>query len=175
MPQPKISIIAAMGNGSKFPRVIGKENKLLWHIPEDLKRFKSLTNGHSVIMGRKTFESIIAILGKPLPNRTNIVVTRNLDWKYEGALSATSIEEAIELARHKPGSDEIFIGGGAEIYTQALKYADRLYLTLVEDDVEGDSFFPPYEHQFKRCSYPEERDHNGLKYTWIDLERDSTR
>lgn len=166
-----ISIVVALGNGRKHNRVLGKENKLLWHIPDDLKRFKRLTLGHPIIMGRKTFESILSYLGKPLPNRTNIVLTRDERWNYDGTLRAASIEEAIELAKQQPGSDEIFIGGGGQIYADALPLVDKLYLTLIEDEKEGDSFFPPYEEEFTRVVFEEERKHNGLPYRWIDLER----
>ncbi len=161
-----ISIIAAMGNG----RVIGKDNTLLWHIPDDLKRFKALTLGHPVIMGRKTFESIVAVLGKALPGRTNIVVTRDVDWKYEGALVAHSLEDAIAQAK-EIDSDEIFIGGGAQLYAQALPHTNRLYLTLIDDDKDGDAYFPEYEQQFMRKISEESREWNGVHYTWIDLER----
>lgn len=139
-----VSIIAAMGKN----RAIGKNNRLLWHIPEDLKRFKRLTQGHPVIMGRKTFESILASLGKPLPGRTNIVVTHNAAWNYPGVISAPSIEEALARATEL-NSGEIFIIGGAQIYEQALPFADKLYLTLIDDEKDGDSFFPPYENNFK--------------------------
>ena len=126
-----ISIIVAVAANN----VIGGENKLLWHIKEDLQRFKTLTSGHAVVMGRKTWES----LGRPLPNRTNIVITRNPDYKPDGALVAQSLEAAIELAK---GDDEIFVIGGGEIYRQAMSIADRLYITHVECSYEGDTTFP---------------------------------
>lgn len=169
--QPKISMIAAIGNGPLHKRVLGKGNQLLWHIPEDLKRFKLITGGHPVVMGRKTFESIVASLGKPLPGRTNIVVTRDKEWSYEGVRAVYSIEEALELARNMPGSGEIFIIGGGEIYAQGLRYADKLYLTLIDDDKEGDVYFPEYEHVFKKRVHIDVGEHNGLSFTWIDLER----
>lgn len=162
-----ISIVAAIGRN----RVLGKDNHLLWRIPDDLKRFKQLTLGHPIIMGRKTFESILATLGKPLPGRTNIVVTRDVSWNHEGAIAALSIEEAIEKAKEAPGAGEIFIGGGGEIYRQALPLVDKLYLTLIEDDKEGDSFFPAYENEFTKVIFQEAHAHEGLKYTWVDLER----
>jgi dihydrofolate reductase len=163
----QVSAIAAIGR----KRVLGKDNELLWHIPDDLKRFKQLTLGHPVIMGRKTFESILASLGKPLPGRANIVVTRDVAWKHEGAIAAASIEDAIMKAAKEPGSDEIFIGGGGEIYRQALPFIDKLYLTLIEDDKEGDSFFPEYESEFAKVVADEAREYEGLKYRWVDLER----
>lgn len=136
-----ISIIAAI---QKNNRGLGNENQLSYRIPDDLKRFKALTTGHPIIMGRKTFESI----GRPLPNRTNIVVTRSTDWKHEGVTIASSIEEAIEIAK-KIENDEIFIVGGGQIYTQALPLGDRLYLTLIDGDEKADTFFPEYESLFK--------------------------
>ncbi len=126
-----ISIIAAIANNN----VLGKNNKLIWHLPADLKRFKKITSGHCVIMGRKTFES----LGKPLPNRTNIIVTRNKNFKAEGCFIAHSIADALFLAK---ADEHPFILGGANIYQQALAYADILDLTLVHHDFEGDVFFP---------------------------------
>ncbi len=167
-----VSMIGAMGMGRLRNRVLGKDNKLIWHIPEDLKRFRSMTNGHPCIMGRLTFESIVAVIGKPLPNRTNIVITRDKDWNEEGAFSVVSMEEAIELAKLKPGNDEIFIIGGGQIYTLGLPYADKLYLTLVEDEKEGDSYFPEYERQFTKKTFEEEHEWNGIKYTWVDFERE---
>lgn len=162
-----INIVAAIGRS----RVLGKDNRLLWHIPDDLKRFKALTLGHPVIMGRKTFESILASLGKPLPGRMNIVVTRDASWQHEGAVTATSIEDAIEKAKAAPGGEEIIVGGGGEIYRQALPFVDKLYLTLIEDDKEGDSFFPEYEDAFKKVVADESREYEGLQYRWLDLER----
>lgn len=162
-----ISMIAAIGKN----RELGKGNELLWHIPEDLKRFRSLTNGHPCIMGRKTFESIVSIIKKPLPNRTNIVVTRDGNWKYEGVLSVNSIEDAIQLAKRKPGGEEVFIIGGGQIYDLGLSYADKLYLTLIEDTKDADSFFPEYAGVFKKKVYEEAGEWNGLKYTWLDLVR----
>ena len=128
-----ISLIAAMARN----RVIGKDGKLPWRIPEDLKRFKKLTTGHCVVMGRKTFDSI----GKPLPNRTNIVITRDKSWRADGVVVAHSLDEALGLA----SGDEVFVIGGGEIYAAALPKASKLYLTLVEGQWEGDAFFPEYD------------------------------
>jgi dihydrofolate reductase len=130
-----ISIIAAVAQNG----VIGSENRLLWHISEDLKRFKAITSGHPVIMGRKTFES----LGRALPNRTNIVVTRNPHYFAEGVTVADSLGEAIGMF---PAEEEVFIIGGAEIYRQAMELADRLYLTEVCRDYAGDTLFPEWDH-----------------------------
>jgi dihydrofolate reductase len=156
-----VSIIAAIGTG----RTLGKSNDLLWRIPDDLKRFRTLTTGHPLVMGRKTFESI----GKPLPNRTSIVVTRDPAWQHEGVLTAGSIEEAIEKAR---GLDhEVFVIGGGQIYEQALPFTDRLCLTLIDDTREADIYFPAYEETFTKVTFHEDREHEGLKYKWVDLER----
>lgn len=126
-----ISLIAAIGKNNE----LGKDNQLLWHLPDDLKRFKELTTGHTIVMGRKTFESI----GKPLPNRRNIVITRDTSYKKEGVEVIHSLEEVENLP------EEIFIIGGGEIYAQALPFADRLYLTQVDTTLDADTFFPPFE------------------------------
>ena len=156
-------MIAAIGVG----RTLGKSNDLLWRIPDDLKRFKALTTGHPVVMGRKTFESIG---GKPLPNRTNIVITRDPNWSADGATIASSIEEAI--AKAKDIGREVFIMGGGQIYTQALPYADCLHLTLVDATKDADIYFPEYEKEFTKITFHEDREHEGLKYKWVDLERE---
>ena len=132
-----VSIIVAVAqNGT-----IGDKNSLLWHIKEDMRFFRTTTSGHAVIMGRKTFESLGS---KPLPKRTNIVITRQ-DVEFEGALTAHSLQEAIAMAE---GDEEIFIIGGAQIYAQALECADRLYLTLVEKEYEGDTSFPEIDYRY---------------------------
>lgn len=152
-------------------RELGLDGKLLWHIPDDLKRFKALTLGHPLIMGRKTFESILGYTqGKPLPGRTNIVVTRDATWMYDGVIIASSLEEAIAKGRELDET-EVHIGGGQQIYEQALPLIDKLYLTLVEDEKKADSFFPPYEHIFTKKVFEEKREWNGLNYSWVDLER----
>lgn len=158
----KISLIAAISTNN----VIGRDNKIPWHISEDFKRFKSLTMGHPIIMGRKTFESI----GKPLPGRTNIVITRDENYSPEGAEVVHSIDEAVELAKTKEGSDEIFIIGGGQIYSQSMDLADKLYLTIVEQEVEGDIFFPDYS-DFNKVTFEQEGESEGLKYKFIDLEK----
>jgi dihydrofolate reductase len=129
-----LSIIVAMARN----RTIGINNTLPWRCPEDLKHFKALTMGHHMIMGRKTFDSI----GKPLPGRTTVVVTRNSDLSIEGCLVAHSLQEAIELCA---GDAEVFIVGGAELYGQALNIADTLYITEIQQEVEGDAFFPEFD------------------------------
>ena len=122
---PPIVIVAGMAHKT---RAIGMKNNLLWHVPADMKRFKQLTWGHPVIMGRKTFESVLEILGKPLPGRTNIVVTRDTNYQPDSAKVAHSLEEALDIARTE-NPTEIHLGGGAEIYRQALPFVSRLYVT----------------------------------------------
>lgn len=159
-----ISIIAAIGRN----RELGKGNDLLWKIPDDLKRFKEKTRGHPIIMGRKTFDSI----GRPLPGRTNIVITRDAKWQSEGALIAESLDEALGMAAFAEGGEETFIIGGAQIYALALPHADTLYLTLIDaESRDADVFFPAYEHLFKKEVAREEREWEGLKYAWVDIEK----
>ena len=162
----QVSIIAALGEG----RVLGKENKLLWHIPEDLRRFKELTRGHPVIMCRKTFDSIVGYLKGPLPERTNIVITSQKEWSYPGVLVAHSVKDAITLGKML-GEGEVFIAGGEKVYAQALPLVDRLYLTLIEENKEGDVYFPRYEHMFTTELSRTVGEHNGVQYQWVDLER----
>ena len=131
-----ISIIAAMGRN----RAIGYQNTLPWRLPTDLQRFKQLTLGHHMIMGRKTFESI----GRPLPGRTSIIITRKKDFQAEGCFIAHSLDAAIALAKSR-GEQEAFIIGGAEIYAQALSKSDRMYLTMVEAEPEAEAFFPAFD------------------------------
>ncbi len=160
-----ISIIAAI---SKNSRALGKGNDLIWKIPDDLKRFKALTTGHPIIMGRKTYESI----GRLLPNRTNIIVTRNGDYKAEGCVVVTSIEDAIRAARQRPGgSEEIFLIGGGDLYKQALPLVDRLYMTLIDAEAPADIFFPPYETEFTKVIERDPKQFGDLKYEWVTLER----
>jgi dihydrofolate reductase len=163
MERPVISIIAALGRH----RELGMKNELLWRIPDDLKRFKTLTMGHAIIMGGNTFLSI----GKPLPGRTNIVATRVPLPHHEGAIVVSSMEDAITEAKAVE-EEEIFVIGGAQIYAAALPFADVLHLTLIDDEKEGDVFFPPYEDQFTKKTSEESGEWNGLKYRWVDLERE---
>lgn len=168
MKKPRICIVVAIGRN----RELGEGGKLLWHIPDDLKRFKALTRGHPIIFGRKTFESVLGYnKGKPLPERTNIVVTRDQNYAYEGALIANSLEQAIEMTS-KTDPEEIHIGGGAQLYQQVLPMTDKLFLTLIDDEKPADTFFPPYEDQFTQKTFEEEREWNDLKYKWVDLERE---
>lgn len=159
----KVSIIAAIGKN----RELGKDNKLLWHIPEDFKRFKTLTSGHPIIMGRKTWDSLPF---KPLPNRTNIIVTRDKQKAISGATLANSIEEALRLATLAQGNDECFVIGGGQIYEQAIGLVDKLYLTIVNGDFNADTFFPNYS-DFKKVVFEKEGESDTIKYNFIELEK----
>jgi dihydrofolate reductase len=128
-----ISLIIAIANNN----VIGKDNQLIWRLSDDLKNFKRITSGHSILMGRKTFDSI----GRPLPKRHNIVITRSKELFYEGCLMAYGLNEALEIAEQLDGNEEIFIIGGANIYLQALPLVSKVYLTRVDTEPEGDAFF----------------------------------
>lgn len=140
MPRPEIVLIAAIAEKN---RVIGKDGKLPWYISQDLKRFKRLSIGHPVVMGRKTFESILQRLGKPLPERRNIVLTSNRSFHYPEVETFGSIEAALEALSDEP---MVFIIGGESVYEKTFRLADRLELTIVEGDYEGDAFFPAYQH-----------------------------
>lgn len=161
MKKPIFSIICAIGEN----RAIGKNNQLLWHIPEDFKYFKEKTSGHVIIMGQKTYESI----GKPLPNRTTIVITNNQNFKADGVIAAYSIEEAMDAAK-KLEKEEVFICGGGSIYAQMIKYADKLHLTIVEENFEADTFFPEYSDFTKIVSQKNGQDEN-FKYKFLELIR----
>jgi dihydrofolate reductase len=130
----RISLVAALARN----RVIGRDGQLPWRLPADLKRFKRLTVGHPLILGRKTYESI----GRPLPERTNIVITRREGYAPAGIRLVRSIDEALAAAAEAPGADEAFVIGGSEIYRQTLPIADRLHLTFIEEDFPGDVHFP---------------------------------
>lgn len=136
------TIVVAMGEKNE----IGSDNRLLWHLPKDLKHFKELTSGHPIIMGRKTYESI----GKALPNRTNIVVSRKKDWFQEGVLIVGSIKEAVKFA--KKIDENIFIIGGGNIYEQTMEIADRLEVTLVKTQLKADTFFPKINSKIWKLS-----------------------
>ena len=157
-----VSIVVAISEN----HVIGKDNKLLWYLPNDLKHFKDITTGHTVIMGRKTFESV----GKPLPKRRNIIITRQ-PIAIEGCEVVNSIEAALQLCKSEP---EVFIVGGAEIYKQSLNLTDRIYLTIVHKDFDGDSSFPEIDRaDWKEVSREdfEPDDRNNLPYSFITLQR----
>ncbi len=157
-----VSLIVAVSNNN----VIGKNNQLIWHLPADLKHFKQLTTGHTVFMGRKTYDSI----GKPLPNRRNVVISRSVD-KITGCEIATSWEEALQLTQQE---NEVFVIGGAEIYRQVLPLAHRIYLTQIHQDFDGDTFFPSIDFQSwqetsREDFSPDEK--NPFSYSFITLNR----
>ncbi len=184
----EIIIIAALGART---RALGKEGRLLWHIPEDLTRFRRLTQGHPVIMGSRTWDSLPASV-RPLPHRTNIVLTRDprafrkrnahIPQRTrekvggEDVVLARSVEEALARAHDAPGGAHTYIIGGGEVYARFLPRAHRLELTLVEEPEEGadaDVFFPPYAHLFPRVTRKEVRTEGALRYTFLTLVRDA--
>lgn len=158
---PKISLVAAISKN----RALGRNNDLIWRIPEDLKRFRQLTEHHPIIMGRKTFESI----GRALPNRTNIIITRDHNFTAGDCIIAHSLDEALAEAK-KIEQQEIFVIGGGQIFNEAVHKADKLYLTIVDAHAEGDVHFPDYSH-FKPIRESEQKFFQGLPYKHIDLER----
>jgi dihydrofolate reductase len=168
MTVPLMIVVAVADNG-----VIGRDNQLLWRLKSDLKRFRQLTWGKPMIMGRKTFDSI----GKPLPGRETIVLTRDPGFAPDGVHVVRTWEEALakgqELAGHM-GADAVAVAGGAEIYALALPHAERLFLTEVHASPEGDAFFPPYDRsafrEVRRSDHPSAAD-DEHPFTWIDLER----
>lgn len=157
-----VSIVVAIAQNN----AIGKNNQLLWHLPKDLKHFKDITSGHTVIMGRKTYESV----GKPLPNRRNIIITRQ-NIVVEGCEVVNSIEDALKLCT---GETEVFIVGGAEIYKQAMALTDRIYLTIVHQEFDADTYFPEIKETIWKET--ERQDHESdekhlFPYSFITLER----
>ena len=159
----RLSLIAAMADN----RVIGRDNKLPWRLSADLKHFKALTLGKPVLMGRRTFDSI----GRPLPGRHNIVITRDPDYRAEGCSVVHSLEEALQAASD---SDEIMVIGGAQLYEQLLARADRLYLTLVHAEVEGDARFPEFDSgEWQEASREDFHadDKNEFDYSFVVLDR----
>ena len=158
---PSLSLIVAIAKN----RVIGVNNTLPWYLPEDLKRFRALTTGHHIIMGRKTYDS----LGRLLPGRTTVIVTRNPDYKVEGAIVVHSLEAAIEAC----GDDnEAFLIGGAELYKDGLKLANKLYITEINAEYAGDAFFPELEMVEWRAGERETHQaDNGLGFSYITYQR----
>lgn len=164
----KIALVVAAARN----RAIGLNNKMPWHLPEDLKYFKRVTMGKPVIMGRNTFESI----GKPLPGRPNIVISRNADYKAEGIKLVNSLDAALQVAAQllAPSGDEVMVIGGAQIYAQALAKADRLYLTEVDAEPEADAFFPAIDRSAWRemaREIHEACERNPYPYSFVVLER----
>ena len=149
-----ITIIAACSKN----RVLGLDNKLIWNLPEDLKRFKQMTDSHPIVMGRKTFESI----GRPLPNRTNIILTKNKNYKQEGCLVYNNFRDILELWEKK----DLFVIGGGEIYTMFLPYADKIELTLIEKEFSGDTYFPKLSSQWMESSVEIHSNHD-FEYKYI--------
>jgi dihydrofolate reductase len=165
----RLALIWAMARN----RVIGRNDALPWYLPEDLKYFKQVTMGKPIIMGRKTWESI----GRPLPGRTNIVITRDAEFSAEGVKVVNSLEAAITLAEHVTvidGGDEAVVMGGAQIYEMALPMADRLYMTQVHAEVDGDTCFPEFElaswHELTREDFSASET-NPYDYSFVVLER----
>jgi dihydrofolate reductase len=161
-PRPVLSLIAIVArNGA-----IGRSNALLWRLPEDLKHFKQTTLGSPVVMGRKTWDSI----GRPLPGRRNIVVTRDPQWQAPGAERAASLDAALALAQNEP---KLFVIGGAQIYAQALPLADELVLTEIDADaLDADTFFPAWDREgFTRHPGEEHRSDQGLAYRFVTYRR----
>lgn len=155
-----IKIIAAISKN----RVLGNDNKLIWSLPNDLKRFKKLTTNNTVVMGRKTYESI----GRPLPNRRNIVITRDENYHDDNIEVVNSIEEALLLC-----NNDCFIIGGGQIYQQTLDLAEKIYLTIVDEEFEGDAFFPELGKDWFKISKVDNEinENHNYKYTFIDYER----
>ncbi|MDA2937495.1 dihydrofolate reductase [Acidobacteria bacterium AH-259-A15] len=161
----RLSIIAAVSAN----QVIGRNNTIPWRLPADLKRFKSLTMGHHLLMGRKTFESI----GRPLPGRTTVVITHRNDYAPKGVLVAHSLNEAVKMAS---GDDEVFIAGGAQIYRQTLARATRLYLTLIHEEFEGDTYFPEINESDWLLSSKDAREpdeENPYRYSFLVYDKKS--
>ena len=157
---PRVALIAAVARN----RVIGAKGGMPWHLPEDLKHFRSVTLGHPVIMGRRTWES----LGKPLPGRENIVVSRRPDAQFPGARVAGSLQRALELSANH---DSTYVIGGAEIYALALPLADGLVLTEIDRDFPGDTFFPEWDRAAFRETRREARVAGDLRFAFVTYER----
>lgn len=156
-----ISIIAAVGKNN----AIGRNNQLIWDLPDDLKHFQKVTSGHTVIMGDKTYESI----GRLLPNRKNIILSLKEKYEVEGAEVRNNLEEL--LSEYKNSEEEVFVIGGGIIYKLSLPFADKLYITLIDDEPQdADAFFPDYS-EFKNVVSKEDHEENGVKYSFLELTR----
>jgi len=163
--KPIVSLLVAVARNG----VIGRNNALPWHLPEDLKRFKALTLGYPVVMGRRTYESIIEQAGKPLPGRENIVVTRRSGYVAPGCRVVHSLEDALAAAS---GANKVFVIGGAEIFALALPLATRLDVTEVHADVQGDVFFPAYDRgEWGEVSREAGAPAQGLRYDFVVYDR----
>ena len=162
----KLALIAAVADNN----AIGIDNKMPWHLPDDLRYFKAVTMGKAIIMGRKTFDS----LGKALPGRINIVITRNRSWHHDGVNVVHTLDAALQLAETLSTADEIMVIGGEQIYRQAIDRADRLYLTRVYQSFDGDAFFPAIiasQWQESSCREVEPEDQQPLAYCFLVLDR----
>ncbi|MBZ5202619.1 dihydrofolate reductase [Planomicrobium chinense] len=148
-------------------RVIGKDNQLPWHIPEDLAYFKKHTIGKGIVMGRNTYESI----GRPLPKRRNIVVTRNPEYRADGIDVVHNLDEAIRLAKEQ--DEEVMVIGGEQIFRTILPQADRLYITLIKQEFDGDTFFPEYGAEWTAVSESEEQVSGDIRFVYLVLERNN--
>jgi dihydrofolate reductase len=167
MVKPLISLVAIISQNRVLANtLLETSNHIPWRIPSDLKRFQEITMRHPVILGRTTFET----MKSPLKNRTNIIVTRNQNYQAFGCPVLHSVDEAIKWAAVSE-KEEIFIIGGAQIYSESLPLADRLYLTIVEGDSEGDVLFPEYQNIFTKVLFEENREEDGFKFKFIDLGR----
>jgi dihydrofolate reductase len=157
-----ISIIVAKANNN----VIGSKNDLPWYLPADLRHFKEVTAGHTVVMGRTTFQSIISRIGKPLPNRKNVVMTRDLEFSYPGVTTIHSLDQIKELG-------DVFIIGGAEVYSQTIEMADRLYITEVHADIDGDTYFPALDSSWREVSREKHQadEKNPYDFDFVTYER----
>jgi len=164
---PPIVIVVAM---SRKRQAIGNNNQLLWHLPSDLKHFKQLTLGQPIIMGRNTYQSIIDILGQPLPGRTNIVLTSKAQIDEPGVKVANSLASGLELAKAENPA-EIHIGGGAKLYHEVLPLVDRLHVTWVDDEPVADTFFPDFVGEFLVTKEYPPITENGLTFQWVDYVR----
>ena len=161
----KTSIIVAIAQNN----AIGKDNQLLWHLPADLKYFRQLTTNHHIVMGRKTYESI----GKPLPNRTTVIITRDVNYSAEGCLVVHSLAEAIQVCKANQETEAFIIGGG-EIYTQSIDMADVIYLTEVKAMVDADVFFPridysKFKETFREAHHKDEK--HAFDFDFVTLEK----
>lgn len=161
------TIIAAVGKNNE----LGKDNDLIWHLPADLKRFKKLTTGHHIIMGRNTYESI----GKPLPNRTTIIISRNSNYKVDGCITVNSLEKAFEIAKNDVSP---FVIGGAQIYKEAIKYVDVLDICLIHQTFNADTFFPEidlslWQEISRECFSSDEK--NEYDYSFVRYQRKTTK
>lgn len=164
--KPIISLVAAMAKN----RVIGKNNQMPWHLPADLKHFKSVTMGNPIVMGRKTYESI----GRPLPGRQNIIISRNKKYKVDGCVVVSCISSAIEMLNLE---EEVMIIGGGFLYSETLSMADKLYLTYIDLEVEGDTYFPNYDQlsltEIKRESHLPDTN-NIYHYSFVEYKVNKT-